>query len=208
MLGFAYWFEENYFYSILTIAIGTIWGWPFSIVVSFFMALDILYKSGVLKTISYGLLSLLLVVTPLVVVDYFYYHKFLFAPLNIVLYNIFSELGPNLYGTAPWHYYVFNLFLNFNFAFLLTALLPFFILFQFCFHILIKRHVPDFFHQIKAVAGLFLWLLFMFRMEHKEERFLFVVYPLICFAAGLTVVHIQAYFSRVFKLKKVTFISL
>lgn len=35
---------------------------------------------------------------PLVVVDSYYYGKLVVAPLNIVLYNVFTSHGPDLYG--------------------------------------------------------------------------------------------------------------
>ena len=37
--------------------------------------------------------------------------------LNIVLYNVFTSHGPDLYGTEPWTYYLFNGVLNFNIMF-------------------------------------------------------------------------------------------
>lgn len=71
---------------------------------------------------------------PMVVVDYFFYRKWLVAPLNIILYNVFSDSGgpgtysiaskfdAELYGVEPWTYYFFNGFLNFNFVFALALL--------------------------------------------------------------------------------------
>ena len=44
----------------------------------------------------------------------------MFAPLNIILYNVFGQGGPTLYGTEPWTFYFANGFLNFNFVFLLA----------------------------------------------------------------------------------------
>lgn len=44
------------------------------------------------------------------------YRSFHIVPINIILYNVFSDEhhGPNLYGIEPWWYYVFNLLLQFN----------------------------------------------------------------------------------------------
>ena len=47
------------------------------------------------------------------------YGKVVFAPLNIILYNVFGKGGPDLYGTEPWTYYFINGFLNLNFSFIL-----------------------------------------------------------------------------------------
>jgi alpha-1,2-mannosyltransferase len=48
------------------------------------------------------------------------------VPLNIVLYNVFSGhgRGPDIFGTEPWWYYVFNLILYFN-VLLVAALCSF-----------------------------------------------------------------------------------
>ena len=35
---------------------------------------------------------------PLVIIDSIYYGKFVLAPLNILIYNVFGKGGPNLYG--------------------------------------------------------------------------------------------------------------
>ena len=59
----------------------------------------------------------------MMLIDFIYYKKWTVVPLNIVLYNVFStDKGPNIYGTEPWHYYLFNGFLNFNIIFLLAIL--------------------------------------------------------------------------------------
>ena len=46
------------------------------------------------------------------------------APWNIVAYNIFTNHGPDLYGTAPWFFYILNGILNFNVAFVIALLTP------------------------------------------------------------------------------------
>jgi alpha-1,2-mannosyltransferase len=35
---------------------------------------------------------------PVVLIDSYYFGKFVVAPLNIMLYNVFSDHGPDLYG--------------------------------------------------------------------------------------------------------------
>lgn len=52
---------------------------------------------------------------PLILVDSYYYGKIVVAPLNAVLYNVFSNKGgPELYGVEGFGYYLINLMLNFN----------------------------------------------------------------------------------------------
>ncbi len=92
-------------------------------------------------------------------VDYYFFKRWVIPSLNIILYNVFSNkggniylyyrntlsysslpsdiefvypvdiihiyylyLGPTLYGVEPWTFYFQNLFLNFNFVFLLALL--------------------------------------------------------------------------------------
>lgn len=56
-------------------------------------------------------------------VDYHHYRKLVVPVWNIVRYNALGGGGgdgSNLYGTEPWSFYVKNLFLNFNFTFLVA----------------------------------------------------------------------------------------
>ena len=45
-----------------------------------------------------------------------FYGKLTAVPWNIVKYNVFpdSQRGPELYGSEPVHFYLYNLLLNFN----------------------------------------------------------------------------------------------
>ena len=53
---------------------------------------------------------------PVIAMDTLFYGKLTVVPWNIVKYNVFpdSQRGPELYGTEPVHFYLFNLLLNFN----------------------------------------------------------------------------------------------
>lgn len=119
----------------------------------------------------------------MILVDLYFYRKILVAPVNIILYNVFSTHGPNLYGTAPWHYYIINLFLNFNVALILACIGSISVYIRF----FISQPTFSSFINTKSlwlITALLLWMTLMLKMEHKEERFLFVVYHLVCFAAA------------------------
>lgn len=58
-------------------------------------------------------------------IDSMYFGKLSIAPLNIVLYNVFTSHGANLYGTEPLSFYLINGFLNFNFVFIGALVAPF-----------------------------------------------------------------------------------
>ena len=58
----------------------------------------------------------------MVAVDTHYYGKQIIAPLNIVLYNVFGQGGPDLYGKISFFVYIFFNATMFNFS-LSTSLL-------------------------------------------------------------------------------------
>ena len=129
-------------------------------------------------------------------IDSLAYGKPTLVPWNIIQYNIFSTAsgkGPELYGTEPWSYYLANLVLNFN-GLLLLAIgsLPALVVTYFVdqkrlgtgkggpersspFTLLAMRLLP-----------LYLWIGILTAQPHKEERFMFPAYPLVCFNAAVT----------------------
>lgn len=56
------------------------------------------------------------------VFDSHYYGRTVLAPFNIILYNLFSPHGPNLYGREPFTFYIYNLLLNWNMAYPMALL--------------------------------------------------------------------------------------
>ena len=56
----------------------------------------------------------------MIYIDSSLYGRFVYAPLNIIQYNVFGGGGPDLYGQEPWTFYFLNGFLNFNVVFLLA----------------------------------------------------------------------------------------
>ena len=122
-----------------------------------------------------------------IAIDSYYYGKPVFASLNIVWYNVFTGHGPDLYGTEPATFYLMNGLLNFNFVFIAALLvLPV----QGLAKLLLQGEprgpsifLPDWLSQ----APLHLWLLVFWMQPHKEERFLFPVYPLICLSGAAVI---------------------
>lgn len=128
-------------------------------------------------------------------IDSWAYGRLTIVPWNIVKYNVFgdSERGPDLYGTSPWYYYINNLLLNFNYLLPLALVsLP----------ALAVTYVVDrkrlgfaapsndqsspFTLLALRLAPFYLWLAILTAQTHKEERFMFPVYPLLCFNAAVT----------------------
>jgi len=133
---------------------------------------------------------------PQIAIDSEKYGRLISAPLNIVKYNVFTSHGPDLYGTEPWTFYLFNGFLNFNVALLLAiAAIPVFLFAQIFMPRQKEKH--DYLPFWLAHLALHLWLLVFGLQPHKEERFLFPVYPLLCFAAASTLDNIQRIYHRI-----------
>jgi alpha-1,2-mannosyltransferase len=189
LIAFGGWFSGNYFLATFSAACAVLVGWPFVLLLIFPMAMDTLVQCRT-KTFLWSFVSLVFFVAPTIAVDWYYYGKIFFAPVNIVLYNFLqqSEGGSSLYGTEPPSYYYMNCFLNFNIVFFLALpVLPIAMLF--------RRWTGSLLQRVRGkdlalyISPMYLWFAFMtYFLEHKEERFLFVIYPLFCLAASLSVV--------------------
>lgn len=129
------------------------------------------------------------------------------APLNAILYNVFNtNAGPELYGVEGGTFYLINLFLNFNLVLIASLFsLPMLILGK-IFLTTRKHKMLESSHWM-CMASLILWLVVYTLQSHKEERFMYPIYPLICASAALTIKSIeqfvvgtkQPYSSPVFK---------
>ena len=72
--------------------------------------------------INWSVISAIGILTPQVMVDSYFYGKPVLASLNIVMYNVFTSHGPDLYGTEPATFYLINGILNFNIVFPMALL--------------------------------------------------------------------------------------
>ena len=122
------------------------------------------------------------------------YGRLAIVPWNIIRYNIFggSERGPELYGTSPWNFYFLNLLLNFNVLtpFALLSLPALAITSRFDRRRLEytkppKEQSSPFTILSIRLAPFYLWIAILSAQAHKEERFMFPVYPLLCFNAAV-----------------------
>ncbi|KAJ3049129.1 mannosyltransferase [Rhizophlyctis rosea] len=194
----------NTYAVVLSVAAGAIVGWPFSGAVGIpFVIKSLLFTERPLARLRHmieaGLLALIVIGLPLMAIDHIFYEKWTFVPCNIVMYNVFSGLakGPNIYGTEPWWFYIMNGILNFNIVFV-AALLSFVAL---AISEVVKKvlgaagtsHVNPTKRLMLELSPMFLMFAVFSAQPHKEERFLFVVYPLICLAAAVTVYQVRAW---------------
>ncbi|KAK3605574.1 hypothetical protein CHS0354_005879 [Potamilus streckersoni] len=193
------WFLEDYRVTVLSTAASAIIGWPFAVILGVPMALDIVIWRKQLKLfVMWSAIALVVFLVPVVEIDKYYYGRLVIAPLNIVLYNVFTEHGPDLYGVEPLSFYFINGFLNFNIAFLLALIcLPLVITIQ----NIVKSQNTD----IPAwlfTAPLYLWIAVFFTRPHKEERFLFPIYPFFILLGAVSVDYIQKFWSWLFPSKE------
>ncbi|XP_077987356.1 alpha-1,2-mannosyltransferase ALG9-like isoform X2 [Glandiceps talaboti] len=200
LLAMGGWYLDNIPVAVVSIASSTIIGWPFAGAIGIPIAIDfVLRRKEVLEFIKWCVIALAVILIPVVMVDSHYYGKLVITPLNIVLYNVFSEHGPDLYGVEPWSYYFINGFLNFNVAFLMALIsLPVVMLVNM---ILRYRFGGDEVTSVPAwlaLSPMYIWIVIFFTRPHKEERFLFPIYPLFCIGAGMCMTSMQKIYHLLF----------
>lgn len=204
-------------FATMLFATGAIVGWPFALALSLPFVFEELFifggdlvepssrRSWMMsrwkRLFIAGLVSALIFV-PVTAIDSVAYGGWNIVPWNIVRYNVFggSERGPDLYGTAPWYFYILNLLLNFN----VLVPLAFISLPSLAVTYRIDRKRlgmskpgPDqsspFTLLALRLAPLYVWTAILTAQAHKEERFMFPAYPLICFNAAVALYLIRGW---------------
>ena len=98
LLSFAAWFYGHHGKSIFYAGLGVILStWPYIAVIFLPLSFDALYCRGPLKITLWGLKLILYVLVPMVLIDSFFYGKWVFTIYNIVHYNVFRA-NSVLYG--------------------------------------------------------------------------------------------------------------
>ena len=113
---------------------------------------------------------------------------------QIISYNVFggSGRGPDIFGTEPWDYYIKNLILNFNIWFVLAAAAAPLLFLQWSLRsqATTKQTVL---RTLVFITPFYLWL-FIFNIQpHKEERFMYPVYPFLALNASISLHMILSY---------------
>ena len=121
--------------------------------------------------VPFGVIYILL---PTVLLDRFYYGRWTVTPWNAIVYNLFSPpgAGPSAFGSEPAYFLFKNLLLNFNLLILAALSAVGFDLGQ---------------DGRKLWATCWLTIGIFSFMAHKEERFLYHVYPLLILLAAAVV---------------------
>ena len=127
-------------------------------------------------------------------VDTFFYHKPIVASWQIISYNVLKTAGrgPDIFGTEAWNFYFRNLLLNFNLWFLLAIVAGPLLIVQ---YISRDANTSNFtlFRNAFFIMPFYIWLGIFSLQAHKEERFMYPVYPFLALNAALSLHAILAY---------------
>ncbi len=185
-------------FAILSIGLAVLLGWPFAALLGLPIAIDICFlnaKKEWLFFMKWTLIFGTLVAVPLILFDTYLFGKFVLAPLNIVIYNVFPSnpnMGPDIYGKEPLSYYLLNCVLQFNVLAGLALMAPFLLCFEY--FKLAKKMSPAYYQNksFRLISlAVILWCLVFFTRPHKEERFLYPIYPFVLVLASVTLCHLS-----------------
>jgi alpha-1,2-mannosyltransferase len=115
------------------------------------------------------------------------------------MYNIFSGpgRGPEIYGTEEWHFYIRNLLLNFNIWFMLAvAAFPLFTMKKLLSRTPQEGGTVTGLRSIIFMSPFYLWLGIFSFQPHKEERFMYPMYPALALNAAMSLHIILAAFGQ------------
>ncbi|CAE7271649.1 ALG9 [Symbiodinium pilosum] len=181
LLGFAAWLRKRFALGLACGSFAVLLGMAVAVPMFVPMGLAALAPQnlGFCRVLGIAIGALLFFAVLPSLVDWSYYGTRLpvWAMGNHLLYNFGigggGGAGADLYGTEPWTFYAKNLLLNFNLVALLALpALP-------C---CLRRRQ----HAI-VILPMYITLAMFTKMAHKEERFLTMLYPLLCLSAAMTV---------------------
>lgn len=196
----ASWWQQKYALAIFFTALGSLLGWPFACLLGVPIAYDMIVRRKLyLDFLIWSGLCAAVILIPMIIYDSILFGKWIVAPLNIVKYNVFGGAGPNLYGTEPFSFYLYNGFVNFNIIWILSLLSPLAIISHYYF-VPAKNKCTVYLPYWLSLSPTYLWLAVFMLQEHKEERFLYPIYPLICLGAAITVDITQKLWFRILNL--------
>mmetsp|Transcript_497 Transcript_497/g.665 ORF Transcript_497/g.665 Transcript_497/m.665 type:complete len:550 (+) Transcript_497:459-2108(+) len=190
MVVWSGWMHRNYRLAIYSgLSSVLLPGWPFIVVIyvpfGLYALADFWIQKRFFRMVGWSITSVVSILLPVILAEKTFYGKDTIPMWNIFVYNVLGEegRGDELYGVEPLSYYLKNLFLNLNFGFLVVLFLPIILAFS---SMLSKRLRSEAWTRFVFTCPAIFWMGIMFVKPHKEERFLFPVYPLIYLGAALT----------------------
>ncbi|KAJ1646880.1 mannosyltransferase [Coemansia asiatica] len=201
-------------------AVAAACGWPYAAVVAVPMIVEEIVWScrtwrfdRLPSLAAVGAASVVASLAAMAAVDSFYYGRPVVAAWNQIKYNVLGGIegaDSTLYGTEPWHFYIKNGLLNGNLLMVLAlASLPLWTVYFFVLHLSARStgssgdsagpQILEAARRLRESHMLLLYRVLPFNLTllvfslqpHKEERFLSIVYPHMCFnaAVALSLLH-------------------
>ncbi|VEU36826.1 unnamed protein product [Pseudo-nitzschia multistriata] len=159
-------------------------GWPFGVLVLIPPGIGILVeeRERLLTFVLLRIIPMTMVIQGLVMfVDFQHYGRIVSPLWNILLYNT-QVGGDELYGVEPLSYYAKNLLLNLNYV----APVGLAGIFPLIWSLFRSRSLSlTWIAGLNLMVPLYLWLAVVAPRPHKEERFLYPVYPSFCLGAAI-----------------------
>ncbi|CAH8671656.1 unnamed protein product [Schistosoma haematobium] len=197
-----FWLKRCYFLAVGCVAFTGLIVWPFAAVLGIPLAVYMMFSGKMYRLVKLVILWTFLLVPPLVLVDSFYFGRFILAPFNIIRYNLFPQIkqqsgsASQLYGTEPISFYIKNYILNQNLLCIFALLLLLISAVKYILRPLFQTKIvsvsghsdtntslPDI--RLIVCSSLVIWNGIFFLQSHKEERFLFPCYPFISVASAV-----------------------
>lgn len=172
-------------------------GWPFVGLLYLPFGLHMLSKrnseaglvKGVMPLCYRGAFVLVFFLAISTAIDFLLYGKFTSPTLNILLYNAGGN-GDVLYGVEPVNYYIRNFLLTMTISWPVSVSAPLIYLKEYfslpAFPSAKSLGLLGMFGVVAVSASL--WIAVLFYRPHKEERFMYPVYPLLAFMASSVII--------------------
>ena len=159
--------------------LAVVWGWPFAGLAALPHGVDAIRARGFLRAVEFVLVPLVVSLLLAAAVDTHFYGRPTLSTLNILRYNVVAGGGSELYGVEPATFYARNLLNAFNVAVVASALA-----------VPLAATVPgatgaNLRRLLVAHAPFPIFFAFFSLVPHKEERFMYAVYPSLCVGAGV-----------------------
>lgn len=175
---------------IAAAAVGIVWGWVVAAIAFVPFALWVLWRGPLQSAWSTAALAATATLAPLVVFDRLFYGTWTVSLWNFIRYNVVGGGDSALYGVEGPMFYLVNGALNLNGALLAALAAPLVLTAA----VAVSRLAPGGLplpaapstRLVVALAPAYVWLAAISALPHKEERFLYVVYPVLALAAAAT----------------------
>ncbi|KAF6004818.1 mannosyltransferase [Cyanidiococcus yangmingshanensis] len=167
-------------------------GWPFTGLLAIPLMFRMLARRRFARLLLYGGLVSGTLSFFVYLIDSYFYGRPVIAPLRLVLYNVFPSegRGPDVFGREPWFYYLINGNLNFPVFFALALFYGLYLVGSACAGLLgFSRVIPvrkstRNGSELVFATSMLIWLVVLSCQPHKEERFLYPIYPIVCLLAA------------------------